>query len=60
MVEVYFEGNLYGASNLVTVEQRLAQAAGRLLARYPTRARGWFDERDLIVVGTYEPAVDGP
>ena len=56
MVEVYFEGNLYGASNLVTMGQRLAQAAGRLVARYPTTARGWFDEGDLVVVGGYEVA----
>lgn len=40
MVEVYFEGNLYGAANLVTSEQRLARAAGRLVARYPTRGQG--------------------
>lgn len=36
---LHFEGNLYGAENLMTYEERVRQAAGRLFQRYPTVAR---------------------
>lgn len=38
-MDVYFEGNLYGASNMQTIEERIYQAASRLFNKYPTVAR---------------------
>ena len=58
MQEVHYEGNVYGAENLRSFEERVAVAAGRLVANYPTVARGWFSDRDLILVGAYNPEQD--
>ena len=58
--DAYFEGNRYGAANLQTFEQRVESAAGRLRARYPTVARGWFACTDWLIVGTYTYLGDGP
>jgi hypothetical protein len=54
-VEVYFEGNRYGAANLTTFEERVLCAAGRLTARYPTVAKAWCDLGDIEVVGVCYP-----
>lgn len=35
---VYYEGNLNGASNLNTFEERVSCAAGRMFTNYPTTA----------------------
>jgi hypothetical protein len=53
---VYYEGNLYNADNLSTWRQRVRHAAGRLLAGYPTVARGQFPKGDLNVIGYYHAA----
>jgi hypothetical protein len=53
-VDVWFEGNLYGASNLVTFQDRVAVAASRMEARYPTRARALLPAGHLCAVGTYD------
>lgn len=53
-ITVYFEGNLYGASNLNTWEARLHQAAGRMQARYPTTAKALLPPTDLVHVGEYD------
>lgn len=37
-VMVYFEGNRVGASNLMRFEERVNQAYGRMVQRYPTVA----------------------
>jgi hypothetical protein len=60
MLDVYYEGNLYGAVNLVEYDDRLQCAAGRLLTRYPTVARGFWlvDMFDIVgrVSYTYDSA----
>src|SRR5262245_10310530 len=53
MVEAYFEGNRYQASNLTTFEEKLKHAAGRLVERYPTSAKGQFRLADFHIVGSY-------
>ena len=57
-VLLHYEGNLYKASNLVRYEDRLKHAAGRLVARYPTRAMLVLPEREvaetLLAVGGYD------
>lgn len=50
-VDVYYEGNIYHAANLQAFDARVATAAGRLLMRYPTIARGSFARADLVDVG---------
>ena len=35
---IYYEGNLNGASNLMTYEERVVSAAGRMFTGYPTSA----------------------
>lgn len=39
MFHIHYEGNLYGAENLRTWEERLLHAAGRAYQNYPTTAR---------------------
>ena len=55
---VYIEGNLYGASNLIDLQDRIKCAAGRLFTRYPTVAiRGFHTsefEQNFIAVGTID------
>lgn len=53
-VLVYFEGNLFGAENLKSYEQRLECAAGRLTHRYPTVAMALLPFDQLVSVGTYD------
>lgn len=57
-VMLYFEGNVYNATNFRTVEERIVCAAGRVFARYPTAARHYLSieevERELIAVGTID------
>lgn len=53
-VVIYFEGNLYGASNLSDFESRVNQAAGRQAQRYPTIARMVAPREDLIEVGRFD------
>lgn len=38
-VDIYYEGNLYNASNIKTIGDRIYHAAGRLFQGYPTTAR---------------------
>lgn len=51
---VYFEGNLYGAVNLQRFEDKMLQAAGRLVQKYPTVARCLMPVDQLMEVGTYD------
>jgi hypothetical protein len=55
LIEVYFEGNLYGAVNLTRFEDRVLCAADRLVARYPTTAKRLVALTDLEVIGTCYP-----
>lgn len=54
--KIYYEGNLYGACNLNTPEEKLAAAWGRMWTRYPTVAMGIVPNDSIIHVGTYNPA----
>lgn len=54
MVHVYYEGNLYDASNIVTWADRIDHAADRLVANYPTIAQMVTDAEDLTRVGTWD------
>jgi hypothetical protein len=51
---IYYEGNLYGAENLRTWEQRLECAAGRLVAKYPTVARMTVENTAVRPLGEYD------
>jgi hypothetical protein len=53
LVLVDYEGNLYGASNVRTLEDRLHHAAGRHIMRYPTVARRLARVSELVFVGDY-------
>lgn len=57
-VDVYFEGNRYGAANIVTFEDKVLHAAGRLDAKYPTVARGRYALDDFVVVGLFSYSAD--
>jgi hypothetical protein len=56
-VEVYYEGNLYGAENLSRYADRVMHAADRLSARYPTVARAVLDRHSLNWIGQYSTAM---
>ncbi len=43
---LYFEGNLNGAVNLNSLEERIQCAAGRLFTRYPTVAMTYVPQED--------------
>ncbi len=53
-ITVYYEGNLYGAENLKTYEEKLLHAADRLRTRYPTVAMRSVTPDQLVLVGTYD------
>lgn len=50
-VKAYLEGNLYGAENIKTFEDKVINAAGRLVQRYPTVAVGYYQLEDLLPIG---------
>lgn len=50
---VYYEGNIYGSSEMETFEAKARIAAGRLGTNYPTTAKTWASLRDLVEVGTF-------
>tara|TARA_R110001592_G_scaffold316364_1_gene592815 strand:- start:51145 stop:51648 length:504 start_codon:yes stop_codon:yes gene_type:complete len=51
LIEVYYEGNVIGASNLIEFEDKALCAVGRLIQRYPTVARSWVKPDSLLQVG---------
>lgn len=53
-VIVYYEGNLSGASNLNTFEEKLDCVAGRMVSRYPTAAMSMMPKDALAKVGTFD------
>lgn len=53
-VTVYFEGNLYNASNLHCLHERIKCAAGRLFQRYPTIAKAYLSVSDLVEIGAID------
>lgn len=54
---LYYEGNLYGASNLKRWEERVHQAYGRLVQRYPTVAKMVDEAHKYQCVGTITDGV---
>lgn len=54
-LEVYYEGNRFGAVNIVTFADRVYHAADRMESSYPTSARGVFPAFDFEHVGTLMP-----
>lgn len=53
-INIFFEGNIYGAENLKTFEDRVYMAASRFASCAPTVARGVFDQKDFIEIGVYD------
>jgi hypothetical protein len=53
LVLIDYEGNLYGASNIGTFEDRIHHAAGRHIMRYPTVARLLVSASKLILIVTF-------
>lgn len=49
-----YEGDLFGAANIVTYADRVLHAAGRHAAKYPTTARTTLSVEDLTAVGTFD------
>lgn len=52
-LEVYYEGNVYGAGNIVTFADRVYHAASRMETAYPTVARGVYGLTEFEHVGTF-------
>lgn len=52
-VEVYFEGNTTGSSNIRTYADRAYHASNRMLHNFPTSAKEIVPRDALIVVGTF-------
>lgn len=53
-IVVDFEGNRYGATNMVTYADRASHAAGRHQVHYPTVARLVVKAAQLIRVGSFD------
>jgi hypothetical protein len=53
-VHVYFEGNVYGATNLHRFADKLQSATSRMLTRYPTVACKIVPKDDVIAIGTFD------
>jgi hypothetical protein len=49
-----YEGNKYGAANIVTLADKAMLAAGRLRTGYPTAAVRSFRRSELVPVGFYD------
>lgn len=48
---LYYEGNRFNASNIITFADRCYHAGDRLRQNYPTVARGNFLPREMLLVG---------
>ena len=59
-IDIYFEGNLYGAANITSFEDMLRHAADRLVDHYPTAARRRVPAKDLHAVGWWHYPDDPP
>ena len=57
-IEVYYEGNRYGASNMQTFEDKVKHAAGRLSERYPTIAKAMLPRTQFAAVGMFQFTAD--
>ena len=57
-VDLWYEGNLYGAVNLGRYVERVRQAAGRMEQNYPTVAHMTAAEFMVVQVGEYDAEAD--
>lgn len=55
-IVIDYEGNLYGAANVVTFADRVLHAAGRHQAVYPTAARSVVKKDELVAVAEWDGA----
>ena len=51
-VIAYYEGNIYGACNIVTFDDKAVLAYGRLVQNYPTSAKFVLDPDEYEIVGS--------
>lgn len=51
-VMAYYEGNIYGASNIVSYNDKAMLAFGRMVQNYPTTATMVIEAEDYEAVGT--------
>ena len=51
---IYYEGNLYQSVNMKQFEQKVARAADRLVARYPTVAQMLVPDSMVVRIGDYD------
>ncbi len=54
-LDVYYEGNLYGAVNMMRYAERCMCAHGRMAMKYPTVAFGRFPANLFLLVGVWHP-----
>jgi hypothetical protein len=52
--QVYYEGNLHGAENIITFADRVYHAADRLVHGHPTTTRAIVPAVALATVGTFD------
>lgn len=53
-LQVYFEGNRFGAENMKRFDERCLHAAGRAATRYQTIAKAALPASELLHVGVYD------
>ena len=54
VITIDYEGNIYGAVNMLTLADRAAHAADRQAVRYPTVARCTVPRTHLMPVGVFD------
>jgi hypothetical protein len=54
-VRIYYEGAIYGQSEVRTLADRAVYACGRLVDDYPTAAAMSLPRNTLVAVGTFDP-----
>lgn len=64
-IAVDYEGNVYGSEQLRRYADRAIHAADRHVTRYPTAARTWVRDEELVAIGWIdteagEVVLDGP
>lgn len=56
LVRIYYEGAIYGQSEMARLADRVFYAHGRLVENYPTVAKMALPVASLVEVGTFDPA----
>jgi hypothetical protein len=55
-VRIYYEGAVYGQSEMRTLADRAVYACGRMVDSYPTAAAMSVPREALVAVGTFDPS----